>query len=157
MDSFDILKTMFFQTPQVYAIINGSGIHGIFCAYPYLDGSVIMVEVYGLPTTANNKGIHAMHIHEGNQCSGDASDPYKNVGAHFTTNKNEHPAHTGDLAPLFSYQGYAWLSMYVGKFKPEDIIDRTIIIHEGVDDFTTQPSGNSGNKIACGVIKRMYS
>lgn len=40
------------------------------------------------------------------------------------------------------------------RFSVEEIVGKTIIIHSNVDDFTTQPGGNSGEKIACGVIKR---
>ena len=42
----------------------------------------------------------------------------------------------------------------LNKFKIKDILGRVIIIHDMPDDFTTQPSGNSGTKIACGKIER---
>ena len=67
-----------------------------------------------------------------------------------------HPYHTGDLPPLFSEDGQAWMAVYISKFTPEQIVGRTIIIHGNVDDFTTQPSGNSGPMIACGVIRELY-
>lgn len=41
------------------------------------------------------------------------------------------------------------------RFKVDDVIGRTVIIHDKPDDFTTQPSGNSGEKIACGIINRI--
>jgi len=44
--------------------------------------------------------------------------------------------------------------IYIDKFKPDEIIGRTIVIHEHADDFHSQTSGNSGNKIACGEIKK---
>ena len=40
------------------------------------------------------------------------------------------------------------------RFTPSEIIGKSVIIHDGYDDFTTQPSGNSGARIACGVIKK---
>ncbi|MBR1884477.1 MAG: superoxide dismutase family protein, partial [Clostridia bacterium] len=43
----------------------------------------------------------------------------------------------------------------VDKFKINDIIGKTVIIHDGTDDFKTQPSGNAGSKIACGEIVRI--
>ena len=43
--------------------------------------------------------------------------------------------------------------IYIDKFKPQDIVNRTLVIHEHPDDFHTQPSGYSGGKIACGEIK----
>lgn len=67
-----------------------------------------------------------------------------------------HPYHSGDLPPLFSMNGQAWMSAYIQKFVPEQIIGRTIIIHEKADDFTTQPSGNAGKMIACGEIIELY-
>ena len=42
------------------------------------------------------------------------------------------------------------MSVFLNKFKVKDIIRKVIIIHDMPDDFTTQPSGNSGTKIACG-------
>lgn len=153
MNSFDILKSLFYEIPQVFASINGQGIYGMMSAYPYLDGSLVMVEVFGLPESQCDQGIHALHIHQGNSCIGDAQDPYKNVGPHFSLNDCPHPYHTGDLPPLFSNQGYAWQCFYTDKFAPNQIVNHTIIIHEKVDDFTSQPAGNAGKKIACGVIK----
>lgn len=46
------------------------------------------------------------------------------------------------------------MSVLLDKIKINDIIGRVIIIHDMPDDFTTQPSGNSGAKIACGRIER---
>ena len=45
------------------------------------------------------------------------------------------------------------MSVLIDKFKIKDILGKTIIIHDKPDDFTSQPSGNSGTKMACGVIK----
>ena len=45
------------------------------------------------------------------------------------------------------------MSVLIGKFKIKDIIGKTLIIHDKPDDFTSQPSGNSGAKIACGIIE----
>ena len=45
--------------------------------------------------------------------------------------------------------------VYTDRFRPVDVIDKTVIIHDNSDDFKTQPSGNSGNKIACGVIEKL--
>lgn len=46
------------------------------------------------------------------------------------------------------------MSVLINKFKIKDILGKVIIIHDSPDDFTTQPSGNSGTKIACGKIKK---
>ena len=49
----------------------------------------------------------------------------------------------------------AYLSVLTDRFNVSDIIGRTVIIHNMPDDFTSQPSGNAGEKIACGVIKKV--
>ena len=66
-----------------------------------------------------------------------------------------HPSHAGDLVPLLGNQGYAYLVFYDKRFTIDDIIGRSVIIHRNPDDFATQPSGNSCEKIACGVIRRV--
>ena len=48
----------------------------------------------------------------------------------------------------------AFGAFYTDRFYPEDVIGRTVIVHENADDFRTQPSGNSGAMIACGKIVR---
>ena len=72
---------------------------------------------------------------------------------HYNPNNCLHPYHAGDLPPLLENQGYAYMRVLVDKFKISDIIGKTVIIHDSPDDFNTQPSGNSGKKIACGVIE----
>ena len=47
------------------------------------------------------------------------------------------------------------MSFLINKFKIQDIIGKVLIIHDMPDDFTTQPSGNSGTKIACGKIEKV--
>lgn len=157
LDSFDIMKVIVDETPVVYASIHGKGITGMFCGFSYLDGTLVVVEVNGLPESSCGQGIHAMHIHEGSQCSGDSEDPYKNTGGHFSMTHCVHSYHTGDLPPLFSNQGFAWMAFYTDKFSPDQINHHTLVIHEKVDDFTSQPSGNAGSKIACGKIRMLYN
>ena len=56
------------------------------------------------------------------------------------------------MPPLFGADGYAFLAFVSSRFTVNEILGKTVIIHSGVDDFKTQPSGNAGEKIACGVI-----
>ena len=81
--------------------------------------------------------------------------PFPNTGNHYNPGNVPHPEHAGDLLPLLSNNGYAWMMFYTGRVNVEDIIGRSVVIHGMRDDFTTQPSGNSGDKIGCGVIERM--
>lgn len=118
------------------------------------EGVIVTAEIWGLPTTNDkcNDNIFAFHIHNGTSCTGNMMDCFSNAGTHFNPNNCKHPAHAGDLPPLFGNNGYAYLSTYTNRFTINDIIGKVIIIHDKPDDFKTQPSGNSGNKIACGKI-----
>lgn len=62
------------------------------------------------------------------------------------------PYHAGDLPPLFGNQGYAFSAFVTDRFAVREIVEKTIIIHSKPDDFKTQPSGDSGEKMACGKI-----
>lgn len=110
----------------------------------------MVADIRGLPH--NNTGFFGFHIHEGNACDGaDFSDSK----GHYNPDGTPHPKHAGDLPPLMLCGNRAQFSVLSDRFKVSDIIGRTVIIHDKPDDFTTQPSGNSGQKIACGVIKRV--
>ena len=50
--------------------------------------------------------------------------------------------------------GGAYLAVLTDRFSVADVLGRTVVIHSGADDFHTQPAGNAGTKIACGVIRR---
>lgn len=143
-----LLKTIINEKPKAYARIYGENdIQGSVCFYPYLKGSIMIYEIKNLPISNDcHNGIFAFHIHEGNLCE-------KPLG-HYNPQNCEHPYHLGDLPPLFATNGTAWAIVYIDKFKPEDVIERTMIIHERADDFHSQPSGNSGNIIACGEIAK---
>ena len=109
----------------------------------------------GIPEELEKKygGFFGFHIHEGNACTGDAEDPFADTKGHYNPEKEEHPRHAGDLPPVLSNDGTAWMEIYTGRFYPMDVVGRTIVLHEMPDDFKTQPSGDSGMKIACGEIK----
>ncbi len=118
-------------------------------------GTLVSVALKGLPKGGKcGKRIFAAHIHEGMSCSGNKTDLFADAKGHFNPDNCPHPFHAGDLPPLFASDGTATAAFITKSFKPKDVIGRTIIIHGGEDDFMTQPSGNSGEKIACGVIKK---
>lgn len=79
-----------------------------------------------------------------------------NMMGHFNPSGMSHPFHAGDFPPLLSNQGYAWTAFFDRRFTLEEIIGKTVVIHAHADDFTSQPSGNSGNPIACGEIRRTF-
>lgn len=123
-----------------------------FYETPY-RGILIEAEIFGLPNIrmVGSSDFYAMHIHE----FGDCAQPLNMTGNHYNPMNTMHPSHAGDLVPLLGNQGYAYLVFYDKRFTIDDIIGRSVIIHRNPDDFATQPSGNSGEKIACGVIRRV--
>lgn len=145
--------------PEAYAEIAGTEeypeIHGRVTFYDVYGGTVLMAEIYGLPDEASGDDgqFFGFHIHEGSICAGDATDLLKDTGGHYNPKGKEHPEHAGDLPSLLSTRGAAWMAVYTGRFHPEDVIGRTVVVHLHPDDMHTQPSGNSGTKIACGEIQ----
>ncbi|MEE1086353.1 MAG: superoxide dismutase family protein [Schaedlerella sp.] len=146
------------RVPDAYAEIRGTTkypkINGKVCFYSVHGGTVIAAEIYGLPENGPQMigNFFGFHIHEGNVCSGDASDLLKNTGGHYNPLNTKHPDHAGDLVPLLSVGEKAWSLFYTGRFYPEDVVGKTVVIHDMPDDFRSQPAGDSGEKIACGVI-----
>ena len=114
------------------------------------NGVLVEAEIFGLPDTKESN-FHAMHIHQ----FGDCSNNFSKTGEHYNPENEPHPFHAGDLLPLLSNQGYAWSAFYDKRFTINEIIGKSVIIHSGADDFTTQPSGNAGIKIGCGEIRRI--
>ena len=115
------------------------------------NGVLVTVRVVGLPFDSPS-GFFGLHIHDGGSCTGrDLSD----AGGHFDPTGEPHPRHAGDLPPLLACGTEAYLSVLTDRFLVRDVIGRTVVIHSGADDFHSQPSGRSGEKIACGVIKRV--
>ncbi len=117
--------------------------------FPWATGSIIKLEVVGLPMGELNN-FFGFHIHEKGIC--EVEKNYETAGTHFDKNMNMHPNHTGDLPMIYSNNGYAFMLYYTNRFKPDDVIGKSVIIHKMMDDMMTQPSGNSGARIACGVI-----
>ncbi|MBQ8249910.1 MAG: superoxide dismutase family protein [Clostridia bacterium] len=112
---------------------------------------LITADISNLPKNSET-GFFAFHIHEGESCGG---DDFANTGSHYNPNMTPHPNHAGDLPPLLFCNGGAYLSVKTDRFRVADIIGRTVVIHSDADDFVSQPAGNAGKKIACGVIRRM--
>lgn len=146
--------------PQAMASITGSesypSISGIVQLYQTNSGVIVLAEISGLPKSENpcQSRIFGFHIHKGTDCGGNMDDPFAGAMSHYNPNGREHPHHAGDLPPLFENNGLALCAFLTNRFSVDEVIGRTVIIHDHPDDFTTQPSGNSGTKIACGVIRR---
>lgn len=119
------------------------------------DGVLVTAEVKGLPYSdirCKNR-IFGFHIHEGTSCSGSEEEPFSESKGHYNPGSCPHPYHAGDMPPLFVNKGYAFMSFFTDRFTVREIIGRVVVIHSQPDDFRTQPSGDSGEKIACGKIR----
>lgn len=112
------------------------------------EGTLVIADIQGLPDSET--GFFAFHIHEGSNCGGEG---FTNTGSHYDPEKLPHPRHAGDLPPLLNCGGHAYLAVLTDRFRVADVVGRTAVIHSDPDDFKTQPSGNAGSKIACGVIR----
>ena len=154
-------RSAFFYTlekgmPAAYANISGNDkapdLHGMAYFYQVMCGTLVEIEVFGLPSPADAQAgsFHGLHIHE----NGDCTSPFDNTGEHYNPCDLPHPMHAGDMPPLLGNCGYAYSLFYTDRFNADEITGRSIIIHSSPDDFATQPSGNSGSKIGCGVIFR---
>ncbi len=107
-------------------------------------------------------GGHGFHVHEKGDCS--AADG-SSAGGHFNPTGKPHgdPAaadhHAGDMPMLQADAGgNATLSAELGVIAvgsgATDIVGKSVVIHKDADDFKTQPAGNSGPRVACGVITK---
>jgi superoxide dismutase, Cu-Zn family len=129
---------------------------------PWHSGTLVKVEVLNLPPTKPPVGDEppvgpfGFHIHEGKECGFETSDlTFEVAGQHFNPTDMPHPFHVGDLPSLLANNGYAFMIVFTNRFKPEDIIERAIIIHRNPDDYRTQPTGAAGDRIACGIIEKI--
>lgn len=124
------------------------------------QGAAVLVEgeVRGL---APNK-VHGFHVHEKGDCS---SGDGLSAGGHFNPTGKPHGAHdhgehhAGDLVSLsadargMAKFSYTSTTISVGS-GVTDVIGRGLIVHRDPDDYTTQPTGNAGPRLACAVITK---
>lgn len=155
------LLSVLLGRPQAAASIAGNeslpDIAGTVWFYQTNKGVIVCAQVSGLPHSELpcQERIFGFHIHKGTDCSGNMDDPFAGAMSHYNPRDCDHPHHAGDLPPLFGKGGLALSVFLTDRFSVDEVIGKTVILHDRPDDFTTQPSGNSGTKIACGVIQRV--
>ncbi|MGN0985079.1 MAG: superoxide dismutase family protein [Candidatus Enterenecus sp.] len=141
--------------PEAAACLTGGPeapeLSGSVYFYSTPGGVLVAADIRGLPRSDACR-FFAFHIHEGGDCGGEG---FAHTGGHFNPTGADHPEHAGDLPPLLGCGGRAFLAALTDQFRVRDILGRTVVIHSHSDDFHTQPSGNAGSKIACGVIRRV--
>lgn len=121
------------------------------------DKVVVVASVSGLAP-----GQHGFHIHEKGDCS---SSDGMSAGGHFNpmSKPHAHPTtterHAGDM-PMLTADSYGSATLTVELdvitigAGATDIVGKGVIVHKDPDDFKTQPTGNSGARLACGVIRK---
>lgn len=139
------------------AAASGSLVSGRLTLMPMNDGVHLQGEIGGLAPGS----IHAIHIHENGDCSAaDASS----AGGHFNPSGEAHgkvgtaPHHAGDMNNIVANaEGVASVDVHasgpvLGGGAANDAVGRAVVVHADPDDYTSQPSGNAGARVACGVI-----
>lgn len=122
-----------------------------------MDGGV---HISGELTNVPN-GDHGFHIHETGVC--DAATKFESAGAHFEPGDNKHGTenpdgpHAGDLMNVTANDdGQATVDLHNPNVTLATLLDAdgaAVVLHADADDYKTDPSGNSGDRFACGVIE----
>lgn len=122
------------------------------------DGNVELSLTLNFPKMAN-KSV-AVHLHE----HGDCGDAGKGAHGHWNPTNEAHGKwgsaafHSGDIGNVqLNGEGTGAITVSsnrwtIGGDDKTNILTRAVIVHSGVDDYTTQPTGNAGSRIGCGVI-----
>lgn len=121
------------------------------------DGAVTMqIEVSGA-----TPGKHAVHLHVNGDCS---SDDAESAGPHWNPTEEPHghlgkgPAHMGDIGNIdVGSDGRGTLTFTTRDWsantgRSSDVVGRAVVVHAAEDDFRSQPAGNAGGRVACGVV-----
>lgn len=141
------------QTASVTPLINTKGAEiGTLTLTPFEKGSMIQVDAT-LPA-----GTHGFHIHAIGKC--DTPD-FASAGGHYNPDNKEHGfnqkegPHAGDLPNLMATEdGKISESVFIDKIPFSTLSTLSFVVHEGADDYQSQPSGASGNRIACATFNQ---
>lgn len=134
----------------------GSSVFGLLNVTATPDGVRISGTLRGISPNTR----HGFHIHEIGDCSADRA---MSAGGHFNPGKRQHgdpariPHHAGDLPNIDAdASGTAVIDMIVKGVTLDDsaggVLNRAIVVNAKADDYTSQPAGAAGPRIACGVI-----
>lgn len=135
-----------------------------------LSGTVTFTEENGEVTmTAEfsglEEGMHAIHLHEKADCS---AEDASSAGGHWNPTFEDHGKwgsedgyHRGDIGNFdVNAEGEGSITFTTDQWcigcedDTKNILDKAVVVHDGADDFTSQPSGAAGTRIGCGVIKK---
>jgi len=137
----------------------GGPVSGTVTFTPTAKGLRVVADVKGVPA-----GTHGIHLHENGQCVHEdpAGKHFSSAGGHFNPTGAPHacpptdPRHAGDFGNItVGADGTGHLDLTSNAISlagPNSVVGKAVILHAGPDDCTTQPSGNSGDRLACGVV-----
>ena len=150
-------------TYSAVAVLTGS------INFPDITGEIIFVQtkagvevtakVFNLPPFSRENGNvispFGFHVHEGISCyKGSSENPFPRTGGHYNPDNMPHGNHNGDFPVLFpTTKGSAFMTFLTDRFTVNDVLGRVVVIHLSPDDYRTEPAGNTGEAIACGVIE----
>jgi superoxide dismutase, Cu-Zn family len=134
----------------------------------HLTGKATFLEVNGkvtlkLKIKGAEPGTHAVHLHEKGDC---AAPDGASAGGHWNPTHEDHgkwvtpPFHHGDIGNVeVGVGGRGTLTLTtdlwtIGGAMETDVVGKGIIVHAKADDFMTQPTGNAGGRIGCGVVRQ---
>lgn len=133
------------------------GIRGTITLRAVEGGTWVSVRLEGLPGYTQGPpptGPLGFHLHENGSCEvGDPNQPFMAAGGHYNPDGQPHGNHAGDFPVLFSNGGRAEMAFFTSRFRPQDVAGLAVIIHQHPDDYRTQPAGDSGPRLACGILR----
>ena len=122
-------------------------------------GVLLRAELTGVPA-----GVHGLHVHAVGRCEGPA---FTSAGGHFNPHRRQHGLlsvagpHAGDAPNAHVGNGvttvevlFAQVTLTEGENALLDADGAAVVVHAGADDYATDPAGNAGARIACGVVER---
>ena len=137
----------------------GSGVSGTVEVTERTGGVAVVVHVTGVA----KDGPLGLHLHEVGSCT---PPDFESAGGHFNPGTSQHacsptiPRHAGDFGNIeIADSGEGHLELETDLLTvaegPSSVVGRAVVLHYGLDDCATQPSGDSGDRLACGVFERV--
>jgi len=153
-----VTESLFSRTKAAVATLTPSAISGVTGIVIFSSGGGNTVDVHVTASGLQPGSIHGFHVHETGNC---ASADFMSAGNHFNPTHKPHgsqdkPHHAGDMPSLLADPSgkiddhFTLNGVTLGGV--DGFVGHAVILHATADDFDAQPSGNSGARLACGVI-----